>query len=410
MATMDETLAGLSILMARQPIYTRSCDVFAFELLAQDDEGQFIEEIKDSKATLAVLMGTYASAFQDGNVQTFPFFIRVTETFLMDHEMPDIPRHNFVIVIMGIPSGTSGFFNRVQELTQKGYRIAFGHYDPSNPIFEPFLHIVDLVKVDIQRVGIGNIRTLTTKLRSLNVEVIAEKIETREEFEMCVEAGCDLFMGYFLSRPELIRGKKLSTNKTVLLQLLSELQEVTATAETVQDIALNDPKLTFKIMKLVNSAIYSLRREITSLSHAISLLGMCQIKRWVVLFLTQSEDSGTTELTRQMLQRGRMCELIAEITGAEPVMDYFIVGLFSQLDVALNIDMKDLMEQIPITTEMKNGLLSRDGNYGLILKEVEFYERAEFDQLLLLKDRHYYEAAYRHAITWSNEVIAIINE
>ena len=151
------------------------------------------------------------------------------------------------------------------------------------------------------------------KLKPYNLELLADKVENKEQFRQCLEMGFSLYQGYFLSMPIPVRGKKIVGNKVVLLQLLTELQNPDTTAAALEQIAINDAALTYKILKVVNSAAFSLKREIESLSHAITLLGLDQIRRWVTLFLVSAEPGKPDELTRNMLVRGRMCELLAEL-------------------------------------------------------------------------------------------------
>ncbi|WP_432697199.1 EAL and HDOD domain-containing protein [Marinobacterium sp. YM272] len=400
----------LSVLMARQPIYTKSQDVAAFELLFRDPDGNFIEGLKDKDATLGVLLGTYSSISKGGQIQSLPCFLKVTDSFLLDNDMPELPRHSFVIEILGHSKFTPAFIERIKSLANDGYRLALADYDPRDPRFGAVLNIVHVLKLDIQRLGLKNVQTLVQKLKPFQLELLADKVETKEEFRQCLEMGFEKYMGYFLSKPEPVRGKKLSGNKVLLIQLLTELQRPSATAESVEEIALNDPALTYRILRVVNSAAFNLRKEITSLSHAIALLGMEQIRRWVMLFLANNDQDKPDDLTRNMLQRGRMCELLAEMTGREEPINHFIVGLLSQLDVMLDIDMSELMDQVPLRQDIKDALISRQGSYGEVLQEVEYYERGEFEHLRKMLDRQYYEVSYRHSVGWATQVMQAMQE
>jgi len=396
---------NLHVLMARQPIYTKSHDVSAFELLFRDPDGKFVDGLKDKEATLGVLMGAYSSISKGGEVKNLPCFLKVTDSFLLDNEMPDLPRQSFVIEILGHSQFSPAFVERVKSLANDGYRLALADYNPEDPRFEPLLNIVHVLKLDIQKLGLDNLPALVQKLRPYQLELLADKVETKEEFRLCLEMGFELYMGYFLSKPETVKGRKISGNKVLLIQLLTELQRPNATAQSVEEIALNDPALTFKILKVVNSAAFNLRREITSLSHAIAMLGMEQVRRWVMLFLANSNGDKPDELTRNMLQRGRMCELIAEMTERPEPINHFIVGLLSQLDAMMDIEMAELMDQVPLHHDIKSALISRSGSYGEVLQEVEHYERGEFEHLRKMLERHFYEVAYRHSLGWATQVM-----
>ncbi|MCD8513163.1 MAG: HDOD domain-containing protein [Nitrincola sp.] len=199
--------------------------------------------------------------------------------------------------------------------------------------------------------------------------------------------------------------KKVSGNKILLMQVLHELQNPNATAESVQQMALKDPELTYKILRVVNSAAVNLRREISSLSHAISLLGMDQVRRWVMLFLAKSDNGKPTELTRTMLVRGRMCELLAEMLDYKDPMECFIVGLLSQLDVMMDMKMEDLLSEVPLQQSVKDALTNHEGQAGLLLSEVEVYERGDFQKLKKLLPSQFYEVSYRHSLKWADQVL-----
>lgn len=398
----------LQVLMARQPIFTKNKDVVAFELLFRDEEGSFVEGLKDDEATLNVLLNTYSSVPEGRSERTVPFFIKVTDAFLLEHELPDIPRDSFVLEIIGATEITPRLIQRFKGLSAEGYRLALADYDPTDIRFEPLLHLVHIVKVDVQRLGMMNLQKVVRYLRPFGVDLLADKVETLEEFRECLDMGFELFMGYFLSRPELVRGRRIHANKVILLQLLQELNSPNATAKSIEELALRDPELTYKILRVVNSAAFSLRREISSLSHAISLLGLDQIKRWVMLFMAVTDGDKPAELTRQMLQRGRMCEVLAEMLERPEPMNHFFVGLLSQLDALLEIAMDDLMNQIPLEQHIKDALLKRIGSEGEILKQVEYYERGEFRNLSLPLDKQFFEVAYRHSISWSNQVLSAL--
>ena len=395
----------LEVLMARQPIYTKSQDVVAFELLFRDSEGRFVEGLKDEDATLGVLMGTYSSIFKKGSIKSVPCFLKVTDSFLLNNDVPELPRESFVLELLGHSDISPELIGRVKGLARQGYRLALADYDPRDPKFEPLLNVVHILKLDIQLLGLDNIPPLLQKLRPYQLELLADKVETQDEFRRCLEMGFGLYMGYFLNKPEPVKGKKISGNKVVLLQLLAELQRPAATAESIEQVALNDPALTYRILRVVNSAAFNLQREISSLSHAIALLGVEQIKRWVMLFLTSSDSNKPDELTRNMLVRGRFCELLAEMMGRDEPINHFIVGLLSQLDVLLDMSMDDLMAQVPLQQEMKDALLSREHSYGEMLQQIEFYERGNFDQLSSALDRPFYEVAYRHSLNWAQQIM-----
>ncbi len=404
-----ETGESLDLLLARQPVFNKSQDVVSYLLLYRNDDESAQKTINDHLATSSVILNTYASICQDGQVRSLPCYIKVTDKTLMAESFPELPKESFILEILGHSNITPELVERVKELGQQGYRLALSDYQP-NPKFEPLLNLVHILKLDVQSIGLEKMPALVKELRPYHLELLADKVETQEEFRKCHELGFALFQGYFLSKPEPIKGKKLGSSKVLLLQMMVELQSPQATAQSVEQIVINDPLLTYRILRVVNSAAFNFPREIESLSHAISLLGFDQIRKWVSLFLVTDTQEKPEELTRSMLARGRMCEVLAEMLGREQPINNFIAGLFSKLDALLDMEMPDLLQQVPLQNDVKAALLNYEGQLGQILEQVCRYESGEFDSMDLLLDQSFYETAYRHSLNWSQQVMASLSD
>lgn len=404
-----ETGESLDLLLARQPVFNKSQDVVAYLLLYRNGDEQAPKTINDHLATSSVILNTYASICEDGEVRSLPCYIKLTDQTLMADNFPDLPKESFILEILGHSKITPELVERVKLLNQQGYRIALSDYRP-HPKYEPLLNLIHILKLDIQKTGIEQLPQVVKDLRPYHLELLADKVETQNEFRKCHELGFALFQGYFLSKPEPVKGKKLGSSKVLLLQMMVELQSPQATAQSVEQLVINDPLLTYRILRVVNSAAFSLQREIESLSHAISLLGFEQIRKWVSLFLVTDTQEKPEELTRSMLVRGRMCELLAEMLGRDQPINNFITGLFSKLDVLLDMEMPELLEQVPLQAEVKAALLTNEGQLGQILDQVCHYERGDFEDLDLLLDQHFYEAAYRHSLSWSQQVMQSLSD
>lgn len=405
MITNTELDSPLQVLSARQPIFTKNRDVAGYELLFRDDHGKFVAGLNDDEATVSVLLNTYSSVVGEKGERTVPVYLKVTDAFLLEHEMPDLPRDRFVVEIIGTTDITSRLLAVVQTLVKKGYRIALADYDPEDKRFDPLLSIVHIVKLDVQRLGFEQLPALVKRLRTYAVDLMADKVETDQEFRQCLELGFEYFMGYFLSHPELVRGRKVRGNKLILLQLVQEFENPNADAKSIEALALKDPELTYKILRVVNSASFNLSREVSSLSHAISLLGMEQVKRWVMLFLCSSDGQQPLELTRSMLQRGRMCEVLAELLEREEPMPYFFVGLLSQLDALLGVPMDELIQQIPLEQKLKDALTNHQGPEGEILHDTILFERGDFKRLSTQLPKQFFDVSYRHAVSWADQIV-----
>ncbi len=399
----------LDVILACRPVYTRNQDVAAFQLLLHGEKPAEGASLSDIEATNTVILGTYTHVFQGGKTRSVPSFLKVTDEVLMAPELPNLPKKQYILEIPNNLMLTSELVDRLKALARRGYRLAMDGYDPGDDELDVLLDIVHIVKIDVRDSDADTLRRTSEKLRGHGVELLADQIADRTRFQQCMELGFDYYQGDFLSTPSPVKGKKIAGNKLLLLQLLTELHSPDASPARLEEIAIKDAGLTYRLLKTVNSAAMGLRREVNSLSDAIALLGLEEIKRWANLFLIDGEMHKPEALTRGMLIRGRMCEVLAELSDQEggqqsTSVNHFIVGLLSQLDALMDIAMPELMEQVPLSQDVKSALLERRGPLGAVLTEVEAYEAGRFDALSLLSERAYYEVAYRHSTAWARQV------
>ena len=394
----------IDVLLTCRPVLNRSQEVVAIQLLLDQDGISQGASVSDLEYSSPVILGTYSSMFQNGRVEVVPSFLRVSEEVLLARQLTSLPKKQYILEIPGDLLLTSDRVERLRSLARRGYRLALADYDPDDNELDILLEVVHIAKVNTRHLSPDDVRRAAERLRRYGVEMLADDLDDRIAFRQCVELGFDYFQGDFLREPEPVRGKKIAGNKLLLLQLLSELHSDDASPARLEEIATKDAQLTWRILRTVNSAATGLHREVNSVSHAIALLGLNEIRRWANLFLVEDVPGKPEALTRDMLVRGRMCEALAELCERDNPVDHFIVGLLSQLDALLDISMEELMEQVPLSQEVKAALLDRAGAPGEILTEVEAYQAGRFDTLHLLRDRRYYEVAYRHSVAWTRQV------
>lgn len=398
----------LDILFARQAIYSRNRDVEYYELLFRNADNAFDFSIKDDIATFEVIANMYSNVIKDGVVKSVPCFVKITDELILSGQLPNLPKGGFVLQLLGRSNITPPLVEKLRELGKQGVRLALSDYNPAESRFEPLLNIVHILKLDINKLGLENMPALIQKLKPFHLELLADKVESKEQYALCANMGFSLYQGFFLSQPATIKGRKISANKMVLLQLLAELDNPNADAVSLEAIALNDPSLTYKILKVVNSAAFNTPKKIVSLSHAISLLGVKQIKRWVIIFMTAGNPSVSGDLVNSMLIRARMCELLSEIAEQQDPISYFMMGLLSQLDALLDIEMSELLAQMPLTDEITTAILNHQGKMGEILNDVKCFQRGDFKSIRGNIGDAFYKMAYRHSIKWAEQVMAAI--
>ncbi len=401
----------LDILFARQSIYSKNRDVQYYELLFRSADNTFDPNISDQQATFEVILNNYANVTKDGDQYTVPCFIKVTDEIILNDRLPELPKGRFVLSLLGRSKITPELVEKLKELGRQGVRLALSDYDPRERRFDVLLNIVHIIKLDIRSLGMECLPGYIAKLKPFHLELLADKVETKEQYKQCAAMGFSLYQGFFLSEPATIKGKKIAPNKMVLLQLLAEIDKPNADAQSVEELALKDPNMTFKILTVVNSVAFNTPKEIVSLSHAISLLGMTQIKRWVVVFMAVGEgstSSSSSDLINSMLVRARMCELLSEMSGQHDPISHFMVGLISQLDTLLNIEMVDLLDQMPLTDQITAAIINHEGAMGDILCDVKYYQQGDFEAVKGNMSATLYQVAYRHSLKWADQVLKAI--
>jgi EAL and modified HD-GYP domain-containing signal transduction protein len=374
------TLA-FSILLARQPILDKELNTIAYELLYRDAEGMGPQLPFDgTQATAEVLLNAYSSIFQDSRIRTLPAFINFNAEWLYNGNLPALKPDALVLEVLEDVAITEKIVQRLHILSDKGYRIALDDffYDKS---WEPALALAKIVKIDIQQLSPVQLIAHVTELKKHQVTLLAEKVETHDEFEYCKKLGFKLFQGYFFCRPQLIEGRTLSCNDLTTLQLITELESEDATAQSLEAIVCKDPELVLRLLKIVNSARFSLSRNISSISEAIIALGVDELKKWVLLISTTQAPHTSNALIQEILVRARMCEKIADDYDAINPSTAFMTGMLSGIDAMLNLELSDIMEQLPVSSEVSTALLEQSGLLGQLLNDVKHYMAGEWDEL-----------------------------
>ena len=409
-----EALAGAEnepgLLMTFLPVFDRHLDVKAFTLLA-DSSGQPPTRLtEDILGIHQLIVESYTSIYQHGELQTLPAFLKVTEAALLDPSFPDLPHQHFIIELQTpSPPFSPLLCKRLQSLAIRGYRLAISGLPDDLTPFEALLQAVHIARLEASTLSHSARLQQITALQAFDLELLADGLEDQDQFRACLADGFTLFAGSFYGDPTQVTGRKPGNNKVLLLELLAILDNPDSNLEDIEQVIIQDPSLSYRFIKLANAASYRLSREIETLTHALSMLGTLEIQRWITVFLLEAHSDKPRELIRKMLIRARLCEVLAAHLNRPRPLSYFIVGLLSQLDQLTDIAMEDLMAPVSLSGDIKTALLHRLGDMGMLLREVETYERGDFKALSLLEDRNFYETSYRHSSSWANQLLSTQN-
>ncbi len=397
------------ILMARQPIFDAKLNVVAYELLYRDSNNHEHSLVIDGTlATSQVLLNNYTSICQSGKLATVPAFINLTKEMLESDNIPEISRKLIVLEILEGMEVDENLIAGIQRYIDAGYRMALDDFIYS-PEFDPILKMVHIVKLDMLQLSEQELIRHVELLKPFNVTLLAEKIESLEVFNRCKELGFKLFQGFFLCKPEVVEGRKLSSSEIVMIELMSLLADPDVTTSAIEQVIKKDPQLTFKIIRIVNSPLFNLIRKIDSLEEAVILLGVKDIKRWCALIAFSGEAQKPDELTRHTLLRARMCELLASTNSQLSESSAFMMGVIAGLDALLDTPRDEILELVFLSHDIEKAIQHGEGTYGELLTSVDSFIRGDWNQLTASFPAETLNQAYQDSLHWVRETMEKIS-
>ncbi len=387
-------------IIGRQPILGRDLQLYAYELLYRN--GSF-DEIDGTAATQQILTDMLLEKGLSETVGKHKAFINLTRENLLNPMLEALPKGQVVLEILEDVEIDNQLINAVQSLSDQGYVIALDDFVFS-PEWEPLVDLADIIKLDLRVQTRDQNSQLIEQLKPRSVKLLAEKVESYEEYQFFLNLGCDYFQGFFFCEPTEIKGTRISNNQMASLRLLSEINRPDVTVDELEKVIQHDIGLTFKLLKYINSAFFSLPVKIESIKHAVVLLGLNEVKRWTTLISVSELSEKPEQLIHTTLQRAKMCELLALQAGEPSGDSFFLVGLLSTLDALLDIPMEKAVQQLTLAAPISRALISREGKAGHFLENVIRYQRWELDEIET--DTNKMSELFSESLLWEKEVIA----
>lgn len=366
-------------LLARQPIFDKNMALYAYELLCRDSPENRALITDGDQASSQVLLRTFTDLSIGEVVGNHKAFINFTRNLLLT--APPFSRTQLVIEVLEDQIVDAQLLAALGQLRAQGYTIALDDFTLTSSSAQ-LLEYADIIKLDVLALSEIELKQHMEHLRPLGVTLLAEKIETYEMLEHCKALGFDLFQGYFLSHPQIMSGQKFSENRQTILQLLAQLNDPRTEIDRVEQLIAQDPVISYKLLKLINSAAFHFVCKIESLRQAITLLGLIQVRSWVTLLSMASMDDKPRELCVTTMVRARFSQTLGEaVTGARRGDTFFTVGLLSTIDAFMNQPLDQLLERISVSDTLKDALLQHAGHEGAVLRVIKQYEKAEWDKI-----------------------------
>jgi EAL and modified HD-GYP domain-containing signal transduction protein len=381
------------LFLGRQPILDRNENLAAYELLFRSGHFNGAQIEDDTSASATVINHAFEELGVEAVLGKHTGFINLTAPLILSDPIELLPKDKVGLEILEKVKVTDQLVQRCRELKEAGFTLALDDFTGQEAEFKPLLEIVDIVKVDVQNMSQAALAYITGRLKRYNVRLLAEKVDTREQVDRCLDLGYELFQGYYFAKPSIITGKRLSHADAALMRLL-ELVLTESPIQQIEALFRQTPDLSFNLLQLVNSAATGTHKRITSLSDAIAVLGRKHLQRWLQLLLFTLSSAPRAEFPSPLLilaaTRGKLMELIARaLSPADRDSHHraFMTGILSLVHARLAMPMREIVGPLPIDAEVKCALLDRTGALGHMLLLVEALEESDLMGIETALDR-----------------------
>lgn len=399
----------MEVYIARQPIFDDDYNVLAYELLYRDSlENVFNGRISDDVATALVLTNSYFNFGIERLTMGTSAFINFDKSLIL-HGIPELlDKDHVTIELLETIDPDPALLSKLTSLKAKGYRIALDDFTYDGKT-TPLLDYIDILKVDFRANSREKLLEIVKSTRDLPIDLLAEKVETREEFQWARDQGFCLFQGFYFAKPSIQMRKTMDHNGLVYLQVMEELNKVEPDYKVLSDIIMMDVSLTYKLLKLANANMKPIN-EIKSIQQALAVLGVKNFKRWLSMAMIQGMSRPETdEAVKLALIRSNLLVKISEASNMkEDLEELSLMGILSVLDVVLEMTMADILETLPIAEEMKQTLLGQMTRYAYAMRLCFAYEKGDFEDVEVNAENIGYDLNrlpehYVSAISWAEK-------
>jgi|KBSSwiS6_1023812.scaffolds.fasta_scaffold15737_1 EAL and modified HD-GYP domain-containing signal transduction protein len=400
-----------TVCVARQPILDLAGRVYGYELLYRSSAEATACTAEGDIAGARVLTDAVLSLGLDVLTSGRPAFLNFTRSLLMNGAATLLPPTSVVIELLENIAIDNDVVEMCRGLHNKGFALALDDFEPGSPA-ESLVPYASFVKVDVLNVPADERKKLAARLVPRGIRMIAEKVETAEIVEEARTHGYRLFQGYYFCRPKTFSASSMAGRHMAYLTLLGALNRDDLGVDELEDLVKHDVSLSFRVLRSVNSWLYGLRHEVTSIRHALVLLGIDQIRKWAsVWVLAGLNSTGTQETVNVAILRARCCELIGDhLVGPDEGPSYFLLGLCSLLDVVLGRPMAEALSEMPLPAALNDALLGEQNDARYVLDAVLAYEQGKWTEAntameALRLPPDLLPGVYAEALRWARELL-----
>lgn len=407
----------MNAFIARQPIFDRWEKVYAYELLFRQNMNNYYYHTDGDSATTKLITNSFL-LFGINQLTSGKFaFINFTSNTIKKGLPTVLPKDTVAIEMLETIEPDAEIIVACKELKKLGYKLVLDDF-VFKPKYVNLLELADIIKVDYQLTPTLEKKRLIQMVSAKwpRIKFLAEKIETKNEFNEAVKFGFEFFQGYFFCKPMIVSVKDIPHSKLTLLKLTNQIFNEHYSFEQIEKVIKEDVSFIFKLLKYINSSFFGFHSKITSIRQALALLGIIELKRWMMLVsLQEAGKDKPDELLTYSLLRARFGEIIAAKTSLKSESsNVFLLGLLSLLDVLLDQPMFEILQDLPVTENVKGALVGRQNSYRYILDLIIAYEKADWDLVskyctLIALDEKELPMMYLDAISFTQNITSMLN-
>jgi len=370
----------MEIFVARQPIFNTHKKIFGYELLFRNGLENKFPDIDGDTATSNVLSNTFFSFELKELLGNKTGLINFTKKLLLQKAPLLFPQKHVIIEVLETVEPMDAVLAALSEIKKKGFTIALDDF-VYHKKFRPMMALCKIIKFDLITTPLDTLVDIIQDIRSnWNIPLLAEKVETYEEFQKAKEMGFMLFQGYFFSRPEILSKKGISSVQIARIRLINEVGQPELNLNRIETLIKNDVSISYRLLKFINSAYFKRPNPINTLKDAITFLGTNELRKFINIVVTSDLcEKKPNELIRQSIIRARMCEQIGTVINKTYLPEeLFTLGLFSLLDAMLDHKMDEILKQIGLSEKMETALAGNEKGFNQILNMVKLFEQGDW--------------------------------
>ena len=377
--------------MSRRPVFDRALDLTAYELLAGDDASDAV-----SRLVLEVANEPEAASI----LGEHPAWLRLSLPAAQEAMGAGLLRQRATIELRPDGSAPEDVRAVVSRLRADGNTVAVELAGSGEDAAE-LAGGANIASIDVGSMNGRVMAETVERLTPVVAAVAASNVDTPDRYEAAKEAGFHLFRGDFFKKPRSTSGG-IAPSRLAVLRLLASLQDPKVELPDLATLLSQDVGLTYKLLRYINSAFFGMRREVTSVSHALALLGLRNVKRWASVIMLADVDHRPRELLTTALVRARFCELVGPHFKQSNPDQLFTLGLFSVLDALMDTQMARALRPLPLDEDMVGALTLRSGPQGKVLECALAAERGEHCRGVPVDEGEIAEL-YRNCMEWGTE-------